>query len=186
MAEDNEDGQSGGGKKKMAIIGGLVALLLIGGGAGAYFTGALDGLLGKKKNAEATAEGEAVAGGKGEAAVGKDGKVDPKAKGATGNQVVFYDLPEMLVDLTGDPRKRTFLKIRVSLELNATSEVPSLEAVLPRIIDSFQSYLRELRIDDLQGDEGIYRLREELLLRVNQAIQPTKVKDVLFKEMLLQ
>jgi flagellar FliL protein len=57
---------------------------------------------------------------------------------------------------------------------------------MPRIIDNFQVYLRELRLDDLRGSAGIYRLREELLMRVNTAAQPVHVKDVLFREMLVQ
>jgi len=57
---------------------------------------------------------------------------------------------------------------------------------MPRILDNFQVYLRELRLDDLKGSAGMYRLREELLLRVNAAVQPVQVKDVLFREMLVQ
>jgi flagellar FliL protein len=58
--------------------------------------------------------------------------------------------------------------------------------VLPRIVDNFQVYLRELRLEDLQGAAGMYRLREELLNRVNAAVRPAQVKDVLFKEMIVQ
>ena len=54
------------------------------------------------------------------------------------------------------------------------------------IRDSFQTYLRELRLDDLRGSAGMYRLREELLTRINVAVQPSKVSAVLFKEMLVQ
>ena len=54
---------------------------------------------------------------------------------------------------------------------------------MPKIIDNFQTYLRELRIDDLKGSAGMYRLREELLIRVNAGAAPIKIKDVLFKEM---
>jgi flagellar FliL protein len=32
----------------------------------------------------------------------------------------------------------------------------------------------------------MYRLREELLARVNAAVAPVKVRDILFKEMLVQ
>ena len=46
--------------------------------------------------------------------------------------------------------------------------------------------IRELRVEDLRGSAGLYRLREELLARVNNAAQPAKVNDVLFKEMLVQ
>jgi flagellar FliL protein len=58
--------------------------------------------------------------------------------------------------------------------------------VAPRVIDQFQTYLREMRVEDLRGSAGIYRLRQELLYRVNIAADPVKVKDVLFQEMLIQ
>jgi flagellar protein FliL len=74
----------------------------------------------------------------------------------------------------------------VSLELDSAADLPKLQAVLPRIIDNFQVYLRELRVEDLKGSAGMYRLREELLLRVNAAVAPAKINDVLFKEMLVQ
>ena len=61
-----------------------------------------------------------------------------------------------------------------------------IEQLRPRIIDNFQVYLRELRIDDLRGSAGIYRLREELLARVNAAVYPARVEQVLFKEVLVQ
>ena len=57
---------------------------------------------------------------------------------------------------------------------------------MPRIVDNFQVYLRELRIEDLQGAAGMYRLREELLSRVGKAAQPAEIVDILFKEMLIQ
>ena len=51
---------------------------------------------------------------------------------------------------------------------------------------NFQVYLRELRVEDLSGSAGVYRLKEELLARVNAAVEPINVTDVLFKEMLVQ
>jgi len=78
------------------------------------------------------------------------------------------------------------LKIRVSLELSNADDIPRIQSVMPRIMDNFQVYLRELRIEDLKGSVGMYRLREELLARVNAAVAPAKVRDVLFKEMLIQ
>ena len=92
----------------------------------------------------------------------------------------------MLVNLNTGDRKATFLKIKVSLEVPSPEEIPKLQALMPRVIDNFQVYLRELRIDDLKGSAGMYRLREELLMRVNAAIAPAKVNAVLFKEMLVQ
>lgn len=184
MAEDLDDeydeepegkGKEGGGKKKkLLLLIVLPFLLLIGGAAGAYFAGLLDPLL--APSSEAPQQAAAPQGGA------------PGAPGA-GLQVqpaIFYDLPEMLVDINAGARKRNFLKLRVSLELSSPTDTAAVEAVMPRIIDNFQVYLRELRLEDLQGAGGIYRLREELLVRVNAAVRPAKVNDVLFKEMLVQ
>ncbi|MGB1547702.1 MAG: flagellar basal body-associated FliL family protein [Alphaproteobacteria bacterium] len=105
---------------------------------------------------------------------------------AVAKSTVFYELPEMLVNLNTQSRKASYLKISVSLELDNANDIPRIEAVMPRIVDKFQVYLRELRVEDLNGSSGIYRLREELLRRVVVAAEPAKVRDILFKEMLVQ
>ena len=166
--DDDGEGSSGkGSKKKIIIIAGVALFLVIVGSAAAYFTGLLEPLLGG-------GDAEAVATGEGQREVIDAG------------DAVFYDLPELLVNLNTSGRKSTFLKIRIALELPNADDVPKLELVLPRIVDNFQVYLRELRIDDLKGSAGMYRLREELLTRVSAAAAPARVNDVLFKEMLVQ
>jgi len=165
--EEGEGGGSGGGKKKLIIIVALALLLAIGAAAGAYFTGLADPLL-AMLGAGPAAEDVAV-----------DENLPPEA-------TVFYDLPEMMVNLNTTGRKNSYLKIRVALALTSQEDTLVVEQVLPRIVDNFQVYLRELRLDDLQGAAGMYRLREELLTRVNAAAKPAKVSDVLFKEMLVQ
>ncbi|KAF0112395.1 MAG: flagellar FliL protein [Rhodospirillaceae bacterium] len=105
--------------------------------------------------------------------------------GRAGSGVVaIHDLPEMLVNLSG--RKKQYLKLKVALELSRIEDKAKIESYNPRIIDSFQVYLRELRVEDLQGSAGMYRLHEELLSRVNAAIAPMRVANLLFKEMLVQ
>lgn len=99
--------------------------------------------------------------------------------------VVFYDLPEMTVNLATDDR-RTFLKVRIALEVESSSVIDDIEPYLPRIMDAFQIYLRELRPADLEGSAGLFRLKEQLLRRINLAIYPAKVEGVLFKEILIQ
>jgi flagellar protein FliL len=161
-AEGEAEAKGGGKKKLIMIVGGVVGLLLVA-GAGLYFTGMLDSLMGKKKEAAAA-----------------EAAPPPKP-------LVFFDLPDFLVNLnSGGAKKASFLKLSVSLELEKQEDTARLQAVMPRIVDNFQIYLRELRIDDLRGSGGIYRLREELLARVNAAVAPVKVNDVLFKEMLVQ
>ena len=99
---------------------------------------------------------------------------------------MFLEIPDIIVNLNSSGRKTTFLKIKVALEVESAGDVDGINQLLPRIIDNFQVYLRELRVTDLQGSAGLYRLREELLRRVNLTVRPAEVKDILFKEILVQ
>jgi flagellar FliL protein len=156
--------------KKLVLFVALPLLLLGGGGAGVMFSGLLDG---DEETEAAGEDGEAT---EEDVAVGEE----------ESHNAIFYDLPEMLVNLNTAGRQASFLKIQVSLELGSPDAVPLVEAVLPRIVDNFQVYLRELRPDELSGTKGIFRLKEELLVRVNNAVQPARVYDILFKEILVQ
>jgi flagellar FliL protein len=46
--------------------------------------------------------------------------------------------------------------------------------------------LRALTVDEVSGPGGLHRLKEELTARVNLALVPSRVDDVLVKEMLVQ
>jgi flagellar FliL protein len=99
----------------------------------------------------------------------------------------FLDLPDTLVNLanTGGERPQ-YLKVKIVLELPDQGMVQQVQPVMPRVMDSFQTYLRELRPTDLDGSAGLYRLKEELTRRVNSAISPNRVNAVLFKEIVVQ
>ena len=163
--EAGAEGQEGTGKKKLAgkklvlFVVLPLLLLLVGGGVGAYFF-----LFAGDEAAETAAAEQA----------------EPE------KSAVFYDLPEMLVNLDTGGKRSSYLKLRVALELEKPEDVAKLETVLPRVIDNFQVYLRELRHEDLKGSSGLMRLKEELLIRVNVASGTVPIKDVLFKEMLVQ
>ena len=149
--------------KRLVMFVGLPVLLVVCGVVGTMFSGVLDPLLGIDKKED----------------VATEKKADKRA-------AIFHDLPEMLVNLNTTGTRSTFLKITVSLEIERAEDVTRIKEVMPRILDNFQVYLRELRLDDLRGSAGMYRLREELLARVNAAVAPVKVRDILFKEMLVQ
>jgi flagellar protein FliL len=151
--------------KKLVLFIILPALLLLGGVGGAtwFFF-----LRGSAHTEEAQAEGHA----------------DPHAPPTPA--AVFMNLPEMIVNLDSGGRRANFLKINIALEVAVATDVPRIEAVMPRIVDNFQIYLRALRVEDLRGSAGMFRLREELLARVNTAAQPARINDVLFREMLVQ
>lgn len=169
--EDDEGGGSGkvSGKKLVLFIA-LPILLLIGAGAGVFFSGVLDPLLGTEPEEEMVEEVPQEEG----------------PEGGLGEPGVFVDLDQILVTLRTSGSKQKFLKLQVTLELEKVEDEARIEAVKPRIIDNFQVFLRELRLEELEGSQGVYRIKEELLNRVNQAVHPLKIKDVLFKDMLIQ
>lgn len=103
------------------------------------------------------------------------------------HDVFTYNLPSMLINLRTTGRRTSFLKVTIVLEVKGSEEVKNeLELLKPRFVDQFQTYLRELEVDDLQGSAGMQRLKEELLDRVNAVAAPIKVQNVLFAEFLVQ
>ncbi len=99
---------------------------------------------------------------------------------------VFVDMPDMLVNLTAAADRPKYLKVKIALEVVDEKTAEQVKPLLPRVIDSFQTHLREMRPEDLDGSAGMYRLKEELLRRINQAVFAAKVDAILFKELLLQ
>ncbi|MBN9671397.1 flagellar basal body-associated FliL family protein [Roseibium aggregatum] len=157
-AEDAE-GAAKGGKKKLILFGGIGLVVLLAAGGAAYFFL----LAGDPEPAPGAGE----------------------APQEVQKPVVFYDLPEMTVNLSTDGRT-TYLKVRIALEVENRAMIEQIEPYLPRILDAFQIYLRELRPADLEGSAGLFRLKEELLRRINLSVYPAKVEGVLFKEILVQ
>lgn len=117
--------------------------------------------------------------GKSEAATAAENKIKPP---------VFVDMPDVLVNLssTGNAERTQYLKVKVVLEVPDQALSAQIQPVMPRIMDTFQTYLRELRPTDLDGSAGLYRLKEELTRRVNAAIAPSRINAVLFKEIVIQ
>ena len=163
------------GKLKLMAMAGA-PLLLLGGGAGAYFMGVLP--FGHEAGA-AVEHGGHDSGGRG------SGGHRAKA-GAGAGEIRFVDLPDIIVNLDTGGQRLRFLKLKVALEVPGEREAEHVLRFSPRIMDSFQLYLRALTPDDLNGATGLYRLKEELLARVNDAVGGAPVRDLLFKEMLIQ
>lgn len=200
---EGESPKKKGGLKKILMIA-VPLVLLLGGGAGAYFMGYLDSLLGIEKPAEGEEEAHGEEGKKDEHAKGDAKKKDDHAKGddkkkdehgkeggkegehAADDNSAFLAIPTMIVNLNSEDGNPRYLRLTVQLELEDPSQKADVQATIPRVIDQFQTYLRELRVQDLRGSAGIYRLQVELLWRVNQAVAPIEIKDVLFQEILIQ
>ncbi|MEZ0226479.1 MAG: flagellar basal body-associated FliL family protein [Alphaproteobacteria bacterium] len=170
----------GGGRisrKKLLILIMLPVLIVIGSGAGLYFTGYLGKLTAKKIDCATVTEGD------------KDYATCAQEIAHTAATLppgVFVPIPDMIVNLSSNAKKTTYLKISLQVELEGKDDAKGFTAIMPRIIDQFQTYLRELRLEDLKGSSGIYRMKIELLSRVRAAAPEIKVRDVLFQEILVQ
>lgn len=152
--------------RKLQIIAAAGLLLVLGGGGAAlYFF-----VLSAPAADPAVAEAQSV-------------KTEDKLPPA---QAAFLDIPDIIVNIQTPDSTPAYLKLSVSLELDKMEEKATIEPVMPRIIDQFQGYLRELRVEDIRGSAGVMRLKEELLRRVNLAAAPTPVREVLLKEMIVQ
>lgn len=168
-----QGGEAGkGGRLKLVVIVAAALVVAGGGGAAAWFLGLLGG---RSEAAAPAAHGEAEAAG--HDAHGAEPPPPP---------VSFVDLPDLLVNLKSTGKRPRFLKLRVALEVKDPRTADHVKLLTPRIMDGFQLYLRALDADEIQGSNGMLTLKEELLARINQAIAPSRINDVLFKEILVQ
>jgi flagellar FliL protein len=148
------------GKGKLILMAVPVVLLLT--GAGLWFSGILPHLMGRDKPGRQAAEAAKP--------------VPP----------TYIEVPEMVANLNSNARRPSYVKLVVRIEVPKPEDVEKVKAAMPRLQDLMQTYLREMRPEELRGSAGTYRLREELLVRTNAAVAPAKVSDVLFTRMLIQ
>jgi flagellar FliL protein len=119
--------------------------------------------------------------------MGHHGAEASAAAAAQAKAPIFVDMPDVLVNLSSSGSERTqYLKVKIALELPDEQVQAQITPMMPRLLDTFQTYLRELRPTDLDGSAGLYRLKEELTRRVDAAISPSKINAVLFKEIVVQ
>ncbi len=187
QAEEGAEGEAAPGKKKLPlkllVIGGVAAVLVLGGGGAAAMM-----LMKPKAGDAAHAEKKAEK--------PKKKKKEEKGKGGAGDKgaavvrdgpdgVVFYTMPDIVVNMQTADGRPTFLKLKLTLELPDEGAIETLDPNMPRLQDMFQTFLRELRPEDLSGSQGSYQLRMEILRRVNLVVAPSKVNAVLIEEMLI-
>jgi flagellar protein FliL len=147
-------------KKKLIILAAPVLLIVI--LAGLWFSGVGPHLLGIKPK-------------------------DPDKQQANKPAVpIFVDLPDMIANLNSPSNKPSYIKLQARLEVSKPEDAEKIRTEMPRLQDIFQTYLREMRPEELRGSPGVYRLREELLGRANVALAPARVDDVLFTQLLIQ
>ena len=156
QVEEGTPPKPAGWKRQLPLIAGSVAVLVL--VVGLWFSGILPRMLGMAR----------------------------KDANATAHQQITIELPEMVANLNSDPRRPRYIKLKAEIQVSRQQDAVAVHASMPQLQDLFQTYLREMRPEDLQGAMGTYRLRQELIARADVALAPARVDDVLFVEMLVQ
>jgi flagellar FliL protein len=165
-------------RRKLVMFGALPFLVVLTGLVIAYYGGLLGKFSHHKLDCTTITEGDKD--------YGACAQEIAKASNAALPPGVFVDIPDMIVNLNSSAKQTKLLKISLKVELESKDDQKSFEAIMPRIVDQFQTYLRELRLEDLRGSSGMYRMKIELLSRVRAAAPEVKVRDVLFQEILVE
>ena len=155
---DTPEGAAPKPKRKLALIAGLAVVLLAGGGAGAWFAFGGGG--------ESHAEAEAPA--------------EPEGEPA------YVEIPPMVVNLSSAEGRTRYLKARVTIEAATPEAAEAIKARIPAINDAFQGLLHGIRPEDVSGSTGLYRLKEEMMVRATRVAAPEKPRDILIQELVLQ
>lgn len=156
------------GINKLFIIIGAAAVAVLLAGAGIFFVMSSSG-----GSSQASADGHAA----------PAGEAGETAKAA---DTFIFNLEPMMVNLQSSDGVQNYMKLTVALEVADEHTMTEIQPRLAKVVDAFQVYMRELRKSDLEGSAGVYRLKEELLRRVNIAVYPARVESILFKEILVQ
>jgi len=154
-----EAAKSGKLRRRKLLLLAIPAAILLLLGAGLWFSGALRPLLG----------------------TGQQG-----SKQSAEAAPVYVDIPEIVTNLGGAGRRPSYVKFQAKVELARAQDAAAVKERMPRIVDMFQTYMREVRPEELRDSAGTYRLREELIARADIALAPVQVSDVLFAELLVQ
>jgi len=188
-AEGTEGEGEGAPKKKLplfVLIGAAAVLVLGGGGAAAFFLFMQPSSAEEAPADHAPAKKEGGGGGHGGGSGGEEAPADVGTVREGPDGVTFLTLPDIIVNIQSADGRPTFLKLTLTLEMHSADLAHHLQAESPRMNDMLQTFLRELRPEDLAGSAGSYQLRQEILRRVNLVAAPEEVDAVLIEEMLIQ
>ena len=146
-----------GGKKKLVMIIAIVSAAVIL-GVGGYV-------------------GYTMFSGKAKAA-GKDGHGDGKAAKST-----LITVDPFVVNLS-DPGR--YLKVTMQFETDDPANQTLVTERIPKLRDSIITLLSSKSAESISGPEGKFQLKDELLLRTNQAMGKDIFKNLYFTEFVMQ
>lgn len=155
--------------KKLILFVLLPLLLLIGAGLGALVAGlvpgiSIPGLTPPPKAAGAAAEKKDL------------GAPSPAKRGPEG--AASYVLPEFVVNLRTNRSYPVFLLLSLAVEIRDEGVRPTMAAQEPRIRDAMIIYLSSMTPTDLNGYDGIQRVRDNAWRILQQFVDPKDLVNV--------
>lgn len=97
--------------------------------------------------------------------------------------LVFVPVEPLVVSYAEAGRSR-HLRFRAELEV-PSAEAGEVARVMPRVLDVLNTYLRALRLTDLEESSALMRLRGQMLRRVQAVVGEGRVNDLLVMEFVL-
>ena len=102
------------------------------------------------------------------------------------NEILYYDLSPIVVNLDTHGEGNKFLKISITLKFNNNSSLEMAKKLEPSLRDEYFTFLRQLRSSDVTGSVAIYRLKDSLYKRTNKILYPEEIQDLLIQDILIQ
>ena len=169
IPEDAEDAPKKKSKKPL-LIGLLLALILGGGG----FYAVQSGLILSSGNEAAGSE---------HADDGHGSTKTDESSSAALPEIAFVPIDPLIISLGPNAGSR-HLRFRAQLEVDAGKEAAIL-SVMPRIVDVLNGYLRAVHVKDLETPSALFKLRSQMLRRIELVAGEGRVRDLLIMEFIL-
>jgi flagellar basal body-associated protein FliL len=109
-----------------------------------------------------------------------------KSKISAHSTDAFLSLKPFIVNLNSNDTTPHFISLSIDLQLKDKNHIPIINSKMFIIRDVIEAYLRKFSYKDLQGDAGIDRLRQGIISKIDEIIDPYHVKDLLFQNLLVQ
>lgn len=170
-------------KAKSSKLPMIIGLFLAVAGGGGGFYAAQSGLLPFGDSGHAGAANGAEHGDSHAADAGHGAAGDGHGAGVNVADIAFVPIEPLLISLgPGATARHLRFKGQIETPKNYAAEV---EALMPRIVDVLNSYLRAVEETDLEKPSALVRLRAQMLRRVQIVTGPGRVSDLLIMEFVL-
>ncbi len=94
--------------------------------------------------------------------------------------LAFIPLEPMTVSI-GPPSDGRYLRFRAELEVNS-AYASDVSAVLPRVVDVMNTYLRSISMSDVEDPSALLLIRSQMRRRIDLVVGEGKLSDLLVME----